>query len=127
MRRLLRSRKGSMLILIPLIFLILWVGALTFEIKTEFKIEQLQIVCVDFNADDTIDIHVRNTGTATVTITDARVDAAIIDVTDVTIDSGESYEVTGISYAWINGTAYNIAVVTNTGATFTYRATSPSL
>jgi len=117
-----------MLILISLIFLVLtWVSALTFEFKTEFKIEQLQIVGVDFNADDTIDIHVQNTGTATVTITDARVDDAIIDVTDVTIDSGESYEVTGISYAWIDGTAYNIAVVTNTGATFTYGATSPSL
>ena len=117
-----------MLILISLIFLVLtWVSALTFEFKTEFKIEQLQIVGVDFNADDTIDIHVQNTGTATVTITDARVDVAIIDVTDVTIDSGESYEVTGISYAWIDGTEYNIAVVTNTGATFTYGATSPSL
>jgi len=69
MRRLWRSRKGSMLFLIPLIFLVLWVGATTFEIKTEFKTEQLQIVCVDFNADDTIDIHVRNTGTAIVTVT----------------------------------------------------------
>ena len=127
MRRLWRSRKGSMLILIPLIFLVLWMGATTFEFKTELKTEQLRIVCVDFNADDTIDIHARNTGTATVTITDARVDAAIIDVADITIDSGESCEVTGISYAWINGAAYDIAVVTNTGATFTYSATSPSL
>jgi len=128
MRRLSRSRNGSMLVLISLIFLALtWAAAVTFEFKTEFKIEQLQIVCVDFNADDTIDMHVQNTGTATATITDAKVDDAIIDVTDITIDPGESYEITGISYAWINGTAYNIAVVTNTGATFIYRATSPSL
>jgi len=123
MRSLWRSRKGSISILILLIYLLLaWMGALTF---TVMKTEQLKILYVDFNTDNTIDIHVQNTGTATVTITDARVDDVIIDVTDIVIDPGESHEVTGISYAWMSGTTYDIAVVTNTGARFIYRTTAP--
>lgn len=39
---------------------------------------------------------------------------------------GESYEVTGIHYAWIKETAYDIAVTTSTGNTFIYRVISPS-
>ena len=131
MRRLRRSKKASISILILLIFLLLaWMGALTFPFKTVMKTEQLQIVGVDFNGyggpGSTIDIHVRNTGSATAIITGVKVDDAIIGVTDIIIDPGESYEITGIYYGWISETAYNIAVVTNTGATFTYRAIPPS-
>ena len=129
MRRLWRSKKASISILILLIFLLIaWMGALTF---TVMETEQLQIIDVNFNgyggAGSTIDIHVRNAGSATVIVTAAKVNDTIISVTDIIIDPGESHEVTGISYSWISGTAYNIAVVTNTGATFTYRAISPSL
>ncbi len=132
MRRLRRSRKADiLLILILLIFLLsAWMGALTFPFKTVMKTEQLQIVGVDFNGyggpGSTIDVHVRNTGSATAIITGVKVDDTVIGVTDIIIDPGESHEITGIYYGWISETAYNIAVVTNTGATFTYRAISPS-
>jgi len=129
MRRLWRSKKASISILILLIFLLL--ALMGIPTLTVMRTEQLQIVGVDFNgyggAGSTIDIHVRNTGTATAIITAAKVDDTIIGVTDIIIDPGESREITGIYYSWISGTAYNIAVVTNTGATFTYSALSPSL
>lgn len=91
------------------------------------KTEELRIAGVDFNAENTIDIHVQNTGTATVKITEVKVDYTVIDVADITIGLGESYEVTGVHYAWIKETAYDIAVVTSTGNTFIFRAISPSL
>ena len=126
MKRLWRSRKANLfLIFILLIFaLSAWVGALTFTIMIT---EELRIAGVDFNLNNTIDIHVRNVGTETVTIIEVKVDYTIIDVADITIGPGESYEVTGIHHAWIKETAYDIAVITSTGNTFIYRAISPSL
>ena len=125
MKRLWRNRRANLfLIFILLLFaLSAWMGALTFTFK---KTEEPRIVGVDFNADNTIDIHVENTGTATITITEAKIDDTTIDVADITIGLGESYEITGIPYAWINETKYDIAVVTNTGNMFIYRAISPS-
>ena len=121
-----RDREANLfLIFIFLMFaLSSWMGALTFSIMIT---EELRIASVDFNADNTIDVHVQNVGTATVTITEAKVAYTIIDVADITIGPGESYEITGIHYTWIKETAYDIAVVTSTGHTFIYRAISPSL
>lgn len=126
MKRLWRNRKANLfLIFILLVFaLSAWVDALTF---TFMITEELRIAGVDFNVDNTVDIHVQNTGWATVTITEVKVDYTIIDVSDITIGPEESYEITGIHYAWIKETKYNIAVVTNTGNTFTYRVISPSV
>lgn len=127
MRSLWRSRKANSfwfyLVILLMFLLSAWMGASTSIIM---KTEELKIVGVDFNTDNTLDIHVQNTGTGTVTITDAKVDDTIIDVTDITIDPGESYEVTGIPYAWIEETEYNIAVITNTGSISMYIVISPS-
>ena len=125
MKRLWRNREANLFLIFILVIFALsaWMGALTFTFK---KTEELRIAGVDFNADNTIDIHVQNVGTATVTITEAKVDYTIIDVVDITIGPGESYEVTGIHYVWTKETAYDIAVVTSTGNTFIYRAKSPS-
>jgi len=125
MKRLWRNRKANLFVIFILLIFALsaWMGALTFTIMIT---EELRIVGVDFNADNTIDIHVQNVGTATVTITEVRVDYTIIDVADITIGLGESYEVIEIHYDWIKETAYDIAVVTSTGHTFIYRAISPS-
>lgn len=113
------------LILILLMFLFsAWFGALTFPVM---RTEELRIVGVDFNVDDTIDIHVQNTGMVTVIITDVKVDYAIFDVGDVTVYPGESYEVTGVPCAWVEETKYDIVVMTNTGSMFMYRVVSPSL
>ena len=125
MKRLWRNKEANLfLIFILLIFaLSAWMGTLTVSIMLT---EKLRIASVDFNADNTIDVHVQNVGTATVTITEAKVDYTIIDIADITIGPGESYEITGIHYAWIEGTAYDIAVVTSTGHTSIYRVMSPS-
>jgi len=125
MSRLWRSRKANVLLIWILLMFLLsaWTGSLTF---TVMQTEELRIVGVDFNVDDTIDIHIQNTGTVTVTITDVKVDYMIIDVIDVTVHPGESYEVTGVPCAWVEETKYDIAVMTNTGKTFMYKAMSPS-
>jgi zona occludens toxin (predicted ATPase) len=125
MSRLWRSRKANVLLIwiFLMFFLSAWMGSLTFTFK---QTEELSIVGVDFNADDTIDIHVQNTGTVTVTITDVKVDYAIIDVTDISVHPGESYEVIGVPCAWVEETKYDIVVMTNTGNTFMYRVMSPS-
>ncbi len=126
MRRLWRSRRANIsLILILLMFLFsVWFGALTVPV---IRTEELRIVGVDFNVDDTIDVHVQNTGMVTVIITDVKVDYAIFGVGDVTVYPGESYEVTGVPCAWVAETKYDIVVMTNTGSVFMYRVVSPSL
>ena len=102
-----------------------WMGALTF---TFMKTEELRIVGVDFNvAPRTIDIHVRNSGTATAVITDAKVGDAILAIPagEITLAPGDSAEILAVVYPWVNGTAYNVALVTKMGNQYTYRATSP--
>ena len=129
MRRLWRNRKAFALIVIALIFLLsiavsAWMGALTF---TFMKTEELRIVAVDFNVGTprTIDIHVRNTGTATATITDAKVGDTLIGITNEDLPPGAGTEIRGISFDWVSGTAYNVAVVTSAGNIYTYRAAAP--
>jgi len=132
MRKLLKSRKALSPVVAAIILIAVtvavsiavaaWMGALTF---TFMKTEELKIVGVEFPSANQIDVSVRNTGTASAVITDAKVGDEVIDVTDETLDPGAGTTIS-VTYTWANGTAYNVAVVTAAGNVFTYRAVAPT-
>jgi len=100
-----------------------WMGVLTF---TFMKTEELKITAVKFPADNQIDITVRNAGSASALITEAKVGNDVQDIDpDVTLDPGEETTIS-VTYAWSNWASYNVAVITASGNVFTYRATAPS-
>ena len=107
-----------------------WMGAITYLFV---KIEQLMIEDVDFTVPGKhgppgrrLTIYVRNTGTITVTITDAKIGGSIIPIDEETIEPGEEVRIKNIPFSWVNGTMYNIAVITETGNLFAYIAKAPS-
>ncbi len=100
-----------------------WMGALTY---TYMKTEELKISAVKFPANNQIDITIRNIGSASVLITEAKVGNDVQDIDpDVTVDPGEETTFS-VTYAWSNSASYDVAVVTVSGNVFTYRATAPS-
>ena len=99
-----------------------WMGALSFNFM---ETEELKILGVEFPAADQIDITVRNTGTTSVMLTDAKVGEDISDITDTSLNPGDVQTIS-VTYNWSDGTAYNVAVVTSSGSEFVYRATATS-
>jgi len=133
MRKSLKSRKALSPVVAAIILIAVtvavsiavaaWMGALTY---TYMKTEELKISAVKFPANNQIDITIRNIGSASALITEAKVGNDVQDIDpDVTVDPGEETTIS-VTYAWSNSVSYNVAVVTASGNVFTYRATAPS-
>ncbi|HKZ92991.1 MAG TPA: archaellin/type IV pilin N-terminal domain-containing protein [Candidatus Bathyarchaeia archaeon] len=100
-----------------------WTSALTFNYM---KTEELKIISHTWSANNAyIDVYVKNTGSAALTVQDVRVN----DVTNgtalsISLSSGQSKTVTIIG-PFISGAKYEFALLTATGNKFTYAATAP--
>jgi len=106
-----------------------WMGALTF---TFMRTEQYNIVSVTFSGisdaeNNSIIVKIQNTGSSSFTIdTSAKVNGESKTLTSqVTIDGGETKDVTIPNVKWSNGNQYNIELITTQGTKITYIATAP--
>ena len=82
------------------------------------------IAIEDYEFSRALNIIVLNTGTAVLTIVEAKVNGTTVDIADVTLDFGEPRTIT-IFYDWIPKTTYDIKLITATGKEFNYTATAP--
>ena len=133
MKRLLRSRKALSPVVAAIILIAVtvavsiavaaWMGALTF---TFMGYEDISIEAVTWSGDNlSLDIIISNTGTKDVTINCIKINYAAIADTDVTPNTPFPFKTTDadktltITYTYVNGSAYDIAVVTSSGYEFT--------
>jgi len=136
MKKLFRSKKALSPVVAAIILIAVtvavsiavaaWMGALTFGFMGGS--EQVKIVGVEFltGTPRQIKVTVQNAGTSAVTITAGKVGDTVISLdSEQTIDAGGSAQIT-FDYDWVNGTSYNVGVVTKAGNVFTYYATAPS-
>ena len=105
-----------------------WMGALTF---TFMRTEELKIKThrwvISGGAATNIELRVQNTGTAALTMDDAQVNnlAAPGHNATATMNPGASIWVR-IPYGFVNGTKYDLAILTLSGNKYTYMAKAPS-
>lgn len=153
MRKLLKSRKALSPVVAAIILIAVtvavsiavaaWMGALTF---TFMKTEELKITnhtwAVGATATSTnVTLTVRNSGTARLTISELRVNDAVVTAgaggwevvtagADEILEPGEQVDVrvygSGVSGGFVAGTRYEFAIITATGNKFTYTAVAPS-
>ena len=98
-----------------------WMGALTF---TFMKTEELKIQGHTWGT-NMIYISVKNTGTSALTLASARVnDVVATSNATATLQPGET-GVVEISYAFVSGVKYELALFTASANKFTYVATAP--
>ena len=106
-----------------------WMGALTF---TFMKTEELKVQSHTWATDRTsISITVKNTGTGAMTLSEWRVNDAVVTANPatITLDAGTPTIVivsppSGLT-AFVSGTKYEFAVLSATGNKYTYVATAP--
>jgi len=109
-----------------------WMGALTFTFTAT---EQLQITKIEFVEQDDaptqyINVTVLNTGTAPVTITEARVNGRELDTfSSVTIKANEKVEIQldlGTDNVWERGNNYEVKLISSKGNPFMRTETAPT-
>ena len=104
-----------------------WMGALTF---TFMKTEELKVISHTWGT-GYVDLSVKNTGTGALTISEVRVNDAVMPAGNVTytptgqtMDAGASKTIR-ITRTFAPGVKYEFAALTATGNKFTYVATAP--
>jgi len=99
-----------------------WMGALTF---TFMKTEELKILNVSFEEQPArfINITVQNTGTTDLVINEVKAGGKS-EIKTKTILAGQKDSLT-LDLQWVEGTTYEIQLLTATGNKFLYRATAP--
>ncbi len=147
MRKLLKSRKALSPVVAAIILIAVtvavsiavaaWMGALTF---TFMATEEVTFTGRTWDPAGTyIDVRVKNTGTATLTIDKIEVNDVLIDSTsewtvttvgkDATLDAGEEVEVKispTTTMSFVSGTKYNLVFITSKGNRFgPYVTTAP--
>jgi len=131
MKKLLKSKKALSPVVAAIILIAVtvavsiavaaWMGSLTF---TFMETEELKITSVEFTAaGGVIKVNVRNTGTTDVVIISGTCKGVTEDL-DVTIVAGSpnSVSITGVTF--VEGTAYNVEILSAKGNKFTYTATA---
>jgi flagellin-like protein len=135
MRKLMKSRKALSPVVAAIILIAVtvavsvavaaWMGALTF---TFMATEELRITELDYGTAGEIGVICNNTGTAKITIREIWVN----NVKQNTWSSGSSDTVNPgsgetftITYAFVAGNKYEVALVTASGNRFTYTGTAP--
>jgi len=144
MKKLLKSKKALSPVVAAIILIAVtvavsiavaaWMGSLTF---TFMETEQLTITKITFAfagaAQDGLNVTIMNTGTTDVVITGVTVSGSGVTDSDLLEDSytilkgstndGIDINLTG---AYVNGTAYNVELLSSKGNKFTYTDTAPS-
>jgi len=98
-----------------------WMGALTF---TFMGYEKLEITTVQWSGDETaVTITVANTGTKDLTIKQININyvkmGSVVPALPLSFKTTEAAKDFVITFAYTNGTAYDISVVTSAGYEFT--------
>ena len=104
-----------------------WMGALTIGFMGT---EEVRITNVEFQADGTADVYVKNTGSAAVTIEEVYVSGAAastwaLDPTGAIPANGEATITVSPTIAFADGSSYQFKVVSSKGNPFVYTATAP--
>jgi flagellin-like protein len=106
-----------------------WMGALTVGFMGSSSVN-INTVTFQGASDTEILLAVKNTGTKSVTVSQARVNniAAAITGDSVTLPAGEDGSITlTMTAAWVDGNAYKIDLYDSTGTVVgSYQATAPS-
>ena len=137
MRKLLRSRKALSPVVAAIILIAVtvavsiavaaWMGALTFTFMGYEKLE-IKTITWTWGTPGTVSITVDNTGTKDVTINRIEVNHVKVPDADITVPAAglpypfkttDSDLTITFTYAYTNGTSYDIAVVTQGGYEFT--------
>jgi len=136
MKKLWRSRKALSPVIAAIILIAVtvavsiavaaWMGALTF---TFMGYEEMTVDSVTWSGDNTsFDMDISNTGTKDVTINRieinyaALLDTAVVPNTPFPMVTGTTDTLT-VTYAYVNGTSYDISVCTAGGFKFTHHFT----
>jgi len=106
-----------------------WMGAL---VVGQMDTEQLKVTSAQYTTSGTVDVivlSVSNTGTSSVTISDAYVNNALQSnvtyTTSATVVANGQVTVT-IAYDWASGDNYQMKLVTSAGNNFLYTAIAPA-
>ena len=97
-----------------------WMGALTF---TFTKTEELKITSMTFagtsgNSSNTIQLAVKNTGTAKITVTSAEVNYITKTISGtLTYNASSTGTITVESVGWTTGNKYRVTLLSSTGTT----------
>ena len=143
MKRLFRSRKALSPVVAAIILIAVtvavsiavaaWMGALTF---TFMQTEELKILSHSWESSATyIDLNVKNTGSASLTMESVQVNNAAATAYDLdtgtggnqtsqSVSAGGSYTVR-IWYSFSSGTKYEFAILTAGGNKYNYVSTAP--
>ncbi len=132
MRRLWRSRKALSPVVAAIILIAVtvavsiavaaWMGALTF---TFMGYEKLEITTIKWSPNTSFNITIKNTGTKDLTISHIEVNHVGLSNTLVSPQPPMPFKTTDsaktliITYTYVNGTAYDVSVVTSGGYKFT--------
>jgi len=106
-----------------------WMGALTFSFMGS---SSLSITDMDFqggtgNANNTIVLSVKNTGTSSITVGTVKVNNAVKTFTPLTLDSGDSGTITVSSVGWVDGNPYKVDLYDTSGTGIgSYQTNAPS-
>ena len=133
MRKLLKNRKALSPVIAAIILIAVtvavsiavaaWMGALTIGFMGT---EELKITDVDFTGDTSVDIWVQNTGSTTVVVVETKVGGQSYTLDpEETFLAGDKKSVNWVGTGLVQGTSYNIEVVTAKGNRFVSRATYP--
>ena len=137
MKKLLKSKKALSPVVAAIILIAVtvavsiavaaWMGSLTF---TFMETEELRITSIDFDTTtDIITVNYQNTGTTDVTITGVTVTGGNVTtatLTQTTFDKGTSgsIAVQASASTLIEGTSYNVELLSSKGNKFSYTATA---
>jgi len=111
------SVPGLALMILPA-----WMGTLTFTFTST---EQLTITSVTFLSDNHINITMRNTGTASITIVEIWVNNVKTWSGSSVMDVNYQKSIT-LDVAWVAGNSYQFKIITSKGNQFLYTATAPA-
>ena len=110
-----------------------WMGALTF---TFMQTEELKVISHSWSGTTYIDLNVKNTGSATLTMSSVQVNNVGISTIDwdtettgnqtstQSVAAGVGYTVR-IWYTYVSGTKYEFAILTAQGNKYNYVSTAP--
>jgi len=98
-----------------------WMGALTFSFMGT---EQLTISTLTWTSNTAFTLNITNSGTKDVTITQIQVNYGTTDVTQpgglpLALKASATTATLTVAFVYVNGTSYDISVVTSSGYKFT--------
>jgi len=102
-----------------------WMGALTF---TFMATEEIRITDLVFTgtSNNIIRVYIKNTGTSPVTITKAWINGEEQSITSFTVSANSQYILNITDYTWSSGNTYEVKLQSSSGNAFYRTETAPS-